>query len=358
MYEVPEGSIKIQKQPRYYAFTKAANTVVYFSLLYLSFRFFTHHLDVQVSTGCVLLSACWLIFTRIKLDHLLQTYCDFLSRLELTLPIVVGLGLSSVSLIAHTRPFYDCASAAEVVGWLYIYALYKHNQIKYKKQGYGPVPKDAAVDLPVAVMRAGDLLLTSGNIAKELHDSVGHAETVIKMPDGRTMLFSSYMDKGCRLHPVADLTVHDKKRHYIGLHLREQWNKEQSDRAAQLAQEMEATNKKWAAEENVRVAKRIDWMPLPTSLKDRLKKLFHASGYDWFGTFMGRVADNRWTCIGAAVALYHKMGVETNAYGTGLLGVGTTLFDPILPVRFLADDAFDLIKQSEVTESARSSIEA
>jgi hypothetical protein len=59
--------------------------------------------------------------------------------------------------------------------------------------------------------------------------------------------------------------------------------------------------------------------------------------------FMGRVAKDHWTCIGAALELYHRMGITTNQYGTGLFGFGTTIFDPILPVRFLADPAFDLI---------------
>ncbi|MBY0357535.1 MAG: hypothetical protein K2W82_05990 [Candidatus Obscuribacterales bacterium] len=45
------------------------------------------------------------------------------------------------------------------------------------------------------------------------------------------------------------------------------------------------------------------------------------------------------------------MGVKTNSYGTGLLGFGTTLFDPIMPVRFLSDPAFQLLlKRSETTE--------
>lgn len=58
---------------------------------------------------------------------------------------------------------------------------------------------------------------------------------------------------------------------------------------------------------------------------------------------MGRVAVDHWTCIGACLELYKRMGVRTNAYGTGLLGFGTTLFDPVMPVRFLSDPAFELI---------------
>lgn len=76
---------------------------------------------------------------------------------------------------------------------------------------------------------------------------------------------------------------------------------------------------------------------------------------NWFGTFMGRIANNRWTCIGAALELYKSIGVKTNFYGTGLLGFGTTLFDPILPVRFLADPALELITTSEQSPTGVSS---
>ncbi len=62
---------------------------------------------------------------------------------------------------------------------------------------------------------------------------------------------------------------------------------------------------------------------------------------------MGRTCENRWTCIGSALVLYHKLGVRTNPYGTGLLGFGTSILDPILPVRFLADPAFKLITIDE-----------
>jgi hypothetical protein len=52
-----------------------------------------------------------------------------------------------------------------------------------------------------------------------------------------------------------------------------------------------------------------------------------------------RLAQDRWTCIGACLDLYERLGVRTNPYGTGLLGFGTTLFDSIMSVRFLSDRA-------------------
>ena len=62
---------------------------------------------------------------------------------------------------------------------------------------------------------------------------------------------------------------------------------------------------------------------------------------------MGRLTQDRWTCIGACLELYRRLGVPTASYGTGLLGFGTTLFDPIMPVRFLSDPAFRLLSHPE-----------
>jgi hypothetical protein len=225
--------------------------------------------------------------------------------------------------------------------------IYRRNQSRFKKQGYGPVPLNTWVSPPADVLRAGDLLLTSGRIAKGLHESVGHAEMVLEMADGKKMLFSSYMEKGTKIHPIEEVTKEGQKGHYIGLHLKTPWNDEQKAQAAKIAQEMVEANAKWAAEENARIDKRVDFLPLPKTWKDTLKAKCQTSGYDWFGTFMGRTCDNRWTCIGSALVLYHKMGVRTNPYGTGLLGFGTSVFDPILPVRFLADPAFELITKDE-----------
>ena len=93
-------------------------------------------------------------------------------------------------------------------------------------------------------------------------------------------------------------------------------------------------------------------LPLPARLRERLLRALHTEGYDWLGLFMGRIADERWTCIGACLELYRRLGVATNPYGTGLLGVGTTLFDPIMPVRFLSDPAFRLLTDDSPPEHA------
>jgi hypothetical protein len=342
------SSVTIQTTPAYFGVIKATNTITYVWLLLLTWRFFTHALDWQLSSGCVIVSGAWLVLTRIKVDHLLQTYFDILSRIEIQLPAFVGVTLSVVALFSPVyHPGFHVLALGEIAGWIYMYVLYRRNQSQFKKQGYGPVPRNTMINPPTEILRAGDLLLTSGNIAKGLHESVAHAELVLEMPDGKKMLFSSYMEKGTKIHPIEGVTSHLNKGYYIGLHLKTPWNDEQKAKAAKIAEEMVAANVKWAAEENVRIFKRIDFLPLPASGKDFLKAKLKTSGYDWFGTFMGRTCDNRWTCIGSALVLYHKLGVKTNPYGTGLLGFGTSMLDPIIPARFLADPAFEVIKNDE-----------
>ena len=66
----------------------------------------------------------------------------------------------------------------------------------------------------------------------------------------------------------------------------------------------------------------------------------------WRAIAVGSRAINRWTCIGACLELYERMGIKTRHYGTGLLGLGTGLLDPIMPVRFLSDPAFKLLDET------------
>lgn len=347
-YSPPQASIDVQKSSGYFDLVKAINSVCYFSLIWLTYKFVSHQLDWQLSGGCVLVSGAWLILTRIKVDHLLQTYFDILSRLELQLPVVLGLIMSTLALFAKAlHPIVHVLALAEIAFWIYLFALYRRNKARFKKQGYGPVPLNTLVNPPAEILQAGDLLLTSGNVAKRLHESVGHAEVVVEDGAGNKMLLSSYMDKGCTLHALSDLTGPTYDGHYVGLHLQKPWSTDDKAKAFAIAQAMVASNRRWAEEENIRVLKRINFFHLPDWLSSKLKRFFHASGYDWFGTFMGRIAADRWTCIGAAVELFRRMNVPINRYGTGLLGVGTTLLDPIMPVRFLADPALKIITKNE-----------
>jgi hypothetical protein len=164
---------------------------------------------------------------------------------------------------------------------------------------------------------------------------------------------SSYMDRGAVMHPVAEFTSGVRRHgHYVVLRLREAPPEEQVRRAEEIAREMLAENALWRTQVNERRRRIIGRLPLPAGWRAALTRRFESSGYDWMGLFMGRLAPHRWTCIGACLELYRRLGIRTNAYGTGLLGFGTTLLDPIMPVRFLSDPAFRLVRLEDREESA------
>ncbi len=327
-----------------YRLVKSATTVIYFSLLALTWAFFDGGLDVRFGLGAVIISGAWLIVTRIQIGHLLETYYDILSRLEVDVPLVMGMFLSGAAIFAAMHESIKIIAALEFVGWTVVAIIYRHNRQKYEKQGHGPLPKGCWLSPPAEALVAGDLMLTSGRVATNLHEAVGHGEMAIEEPDGEMKSFSSYMKVGLVLNPLSAITHSSAESgYYIILRLRTPWTKEQKDKAAAIAHEMLLENAHWRDARNARRTKFIEGLPLPQSWKATLLVKTRASGYDWLGLFFGRLAKEHWTCIGACLELYRRLGIQTNQYGTGLLGLGSTIFDPIMPVRFLSDPALRML---------------
>ncbi|HEY9713600.1 MAG TPA: hypothetical protein V6C72_09015, partial [Chroococcales cyanobacterium] len=351
-YHPSNTAVRIQRNSSYFAIAKAASTLGYFLLCYLTWRLVSGQIDWELSTGCLVVSGAWLLFTRLRAEHLLQTYFDVLSRIEIQLPMLIGVAMSVLAIWVNDGGIYlHVVAALEIFGWIWIFKRYSDNRALFKNQGYGPVPLDTWVNPPAWVMQPGDLILTSGEIGKQLHESVSHGEVVIKMPNGELRLFSSYMGEGVIIRPLEKL-LEDRTIYYVGLHLARPLKGEQVARATEIAEEMLAANQRWKAKEERKRKRLIDSLPLPRKGKEMLSEKLAVTGYDWFGMFMGRIVQDRWTCIGAAVELYHRLGIKTKPYGTGLLGFGTTILDPIMPVRFFADPAFKLITVNEKQKCA------
>ena len=327
-----------------YRLIKTAETAAYLGLLWLTWRYLAGEEPWRVAVGALVLSAGWLALTFVRTRHLLKTYFDVLSRLQFLVPAVLGILLSLFALLeGHAAPV-RLVAAAELGGWLVLVLLYRRNRRRYVRQGHGPLPAGCWISPPAGTLRPGDLILTSGRVAAGLRESVGHGETVLRAPDGELESFSSYMDKGAVLHPVAEYASELRQHgHYVVLRLRSELTHEQVRRAEEIARDMIEENRRWCEEVNRRRRRIIERLPLPRRRKDALASVFLSSGYDWLGLFMGRLAPHRWTCIGACLELYRRLGVPTNDYGTGLLGFGTSILDPIMPVRFLSDPAFRVL---------------
>ena len=329
-----------------YRLRKPGYTIAYLGLIWLSWRFLDGELHWRLAIGAAVLSGAWLALTSVRMNGLFTSYFDILSRLEFLVPFGLAVGLSLFAVLDTHLLATRVVAAIELVAWGVMFVLYRRNRRHFIRQGHGPVPKGCWVSPPADQLQPGDLILTSGRVATGLRESVGHGEMVLRTRDGSMMSFTSLMDRGTLVHGVEGFTSAQRKAgHYIVLRLRESLTLEQVLRAEEIAREMIEENRSWAERANRRRRAIIARLPLPAAWTEGLTCALRASGYDWLGLFMGRLTEGRWTCIGACLELYRRLGVQTNAYGTGLLGFGTTLFDPIMPVRFLADPAFRLLSR-------------
>jgi hypothetical protein len=327
---------------------KTADVTFYVGLIWLTWRLLDDELHWSVAVGCIVLSGGWLALTFVRTRHLLKTYFDVLSRLEFLLPSALGIALAGFAFLEAQPAGVRAVAALELAGWALLLVLYRRNRRRYVRQGHGPLPAGCWISPPAERLQPGDLILTSGLVAASLRESVGHGEAVVRTRGGALQSFSSYMDQGAVLHPVAGYTAFVREHgHYVVLRLRSALTDEQALRAEEIARAMLLENQRWRDAVNERRRRILERLPLPRQWRAALLSATHSAGYDWIGLFMGRLAPHRWTCIGACLELYRRLGVPTNDYGTGLLGFGTSLLDPVMPVRFLSDPAFRVLTSDD-----------
>jgi hypothetical protein len=339
---------------RHYSLLKAGDTLAYLGLGWLTWRFLDDELHWKLAAGAVVLSGAWLALTVVRMSHLFKTYFDVLSRLEVVVPLGLGASLALFAAFDSRLLAIRVVALVELAAWGLLFVRYRSNRRKFVRQGHGPIPAGCWLSPPVDALEPGDLILTSGMVAAGLRESVGHGETVVPGEGGALLSFTSRMDQGALLHEAARFLdgLRRHRGHYIVLRLHGGLTPDQLQRVEQVAREMIAENRAWRDQANERRHRVIMRLPLPRRAREWLLHKFHASGYDWLGLFMGRLTSERWTCIGACLELYRRLGVKTNPYGTGLLGFGTTLFDPIMPVRFLSDPAFRLLSSEAAPDRA------
>lgn len=287
------------------------------------------------------ISGVWLVITGILLKRLLATYEDMSSRLQLLVPTTLGAILSLAVLVFGSLPLMLVA-LAEIAGWLYVILEFRKNRQNYTVYGHGPLPSDIWLNPPAEAFVEGDLILTDGRMAARTRNSVGHVEIVIRDKAGKLRVFSAYMEKGVVIHTLRSFVAMELKmrEHFIGLRLNVPFTEDQSARAIQIADRMLAANQAWKKEAVAKRTRRVNALPVPASLKKRLMGVFPPTGYDWQGQYTGKIHENRWTCMGVVLDLLEELGVKTRKYGTGLLGLGTGLLNPLMPIRLLRDPAF------------------
>ncbi len=328
---------------------KTSIALAQLALLFLSYKILSGQLDSTLAGTALAVGGFWLTLTAVRLRGLLVSYFDHLSRMQVVIPSICGVMLAALAAFSTSELLLQGIAAAELVAWLAVYIKYRRNRANFIKQGHGPLPKDAWVNPDWKALRPGDLILTGGAMAGRLHDTVGHAELVIRGEDGQLYTLSSFMKSGARVRRLEAVTskLEASGIHYIGLRLRKPLSEEQLEQALQLARHYCRLNTEWREKANARRQYLISWLPAPRAFKNWLFEKTRATGYDWAGLFIGTRAKNRWTCIGICIQCLKQLGVEVRDYGTGMLGLGTGLLDPIQPVRLLGDPAFRLISQED-----------
>ncbi len=318
-------------------------TFVYVWLVWLTMRWLRGGLGYSMAEGAALLSGAWLMLTLIVLPRLLRTYFDVLSRLQVLLPLLAGCLLSALSVVQASGLPLRLAGCFELLGWMVVFLLYQDNRKNYFQQGSGPLPIDCLVNPPVALIEPLDLVLMSGLIARRLKESVGHMEVVIRLEDGRLGTFTSRLNEGAVIRDLEERLAAELEGgdHYIVLKLAQRPAPELILQATKIARQLTAKNAAWRIQQQAARGKFINRMPLPERWRKWLSAKRKITGYDFKALYTGLRSGDRWTCVGACLEVYHRLGIETQQLNTGLFGTG--LFDPIGAVRLMQDPLFRLV---------------
>jgi len=330
-----------------FRFWKTAKAVANIFMIFATWRWYQHGFGLEFGLSCLALSFMWLALTFGQMNYLMRSLSTILSRVQLHVPLWFGLILSIVAAYTTTEPLVLVLSLLSLIGWISVYFRYRVNKKKFEKQGHGLLPKGIMINPPADMLPPGAILLMSGMIAETIQESVGHGEIVI--PDGdKKWSFSSYMKYGVVMNPLEEVMPRRAKHGITVARVPVvPWTEEQCRHSLLQARSMLRQNKEWVVRARARREHVLSLLPLPAVAKDLVRKVMPITGYDWFGLILGRSKMNRWTCIGSVQELLWRMGFTLDQYfGTGLLGAGTSILDPILPARF-----FDLRCYRDLTEA-------
>lgn len=338
----------------FYRIRKFLITSANLAVLWLGYKLVVGQLDWGLAVGSLLISAFWLGLTAFSLRSLFTTYYDWMSRWRVQLPLVFSVVLSLIAVVANDSLLLRGLAVVELLGWVGIYIAYRYNKGCFMDTGRGPLPAGTWINPPAEVIRPGDLILTSGAMAQRMDQAIGHGEVAVVGEDGKTMLLSSYMEKGVVFNEACRILRILVKRgeHYIVLRLRKPLTAEQNKRGFDIAKGMLSENIAWRQKIDAQRKAFVERLWLPASWRAWLAKKteFTTTGYDWLGLFIGFKARNRWTCVGACAEWYARNQVPMRHYGTGLLGIGTGILDPIQPQRFLDDPNLELLTERHKRE--------
>ncbi len=338
-----------------YRLLKIAHSFSYLGLIVLTWRFAHHHaFDGQFSTGCAIISGLWLAITLFELRTCLHTYYDSVSRLELVIPTIIGVTLSVIVFFTPGAWLLKLVAAALLGSWAFVFLQYQLHKKQYLRTGKQRwLPAATWLNPPAEAMQPGDLMLTYGRFAKAAGDPLGHGEKIIRGPQGKLWALSSYMQQGVVLQPIEQVAnARASAGMYVILRLVEPLSERKMSVGWEIANFMLEENDRWRKAQQAARDRFFSHLApfLPAALLTKLTTKFRVTGYDWSGLFIGAQSQAHWTCIACCEEWDERLSLPTIRQGTGLLGLGTGLFDPIMPVRFLNDKAYRLLVADDLAK--------
>lgn len=321
-----------------FRFWKSAKAIANVFMIFMTWRWYEHGLGMEFSLSCLVLSSMWLALSFAQMGHLMRSYATILSRLQMLVPMWLGFGLNVGAFFTTEDLLVKGAAAAGLAAWGYVYLRYLRDKKKFFAQGYGVLPQGIMVNPPAEMLPPGSILLMTG-IPEYIGEAVGHGEIVI--PDenagpSKKWSFSTYMKYGVVMNPLDEVLVRRARRGItVALAPVTPWTEEQCKMSLMVAKGMMLQNKEWVVRERAKQGRMFDMLHLPQWARSLGRKLLPITGYDWFGLVLGRTKMGRYTCVGSVQELLWRMGITLDRYfGTGVLGLGTTVLDPIMPARF------------------------
>lgn len=331
-----------------FRFWKSAKAAANLFMLWVTWRWYKHGFDMEFAVSCLALSAMWMGLTIVQMKHLMRSYATILSRLQMQAPLWLGLGLN-VAAIATTGDIgLRLLAVAGILVWGYLFKRYLKAKKDFFEQGHGVLPEGIMINPPAAMLPPGSILLMTG-IPEYIGEAVGHGEIVI--PDGdKKWAFSTYMKYGVVMNPLDEVLVRRARRGItVALAPVVPWTDEQCKMSLMVARGMLRQNKEWVVRQRAERERFFDRLHLPAFVRSGLDKvLLPITGYDWFGLVFGRTKMTRFTCVGSVQELLWRMGITLDQYfGTGLLGLGTTILDPVMPARFFNLKCYRMITEAD-----------
>jgi hypothetical protein len=315
------------------------------ALIVVIVQLFRRELNWDLAVGCLALGAIRLALTFSTIRATFANYFDWMYRIRFRMSFYTGIGLAAVACFAAAHQTVYFIAVLEFLAWCYLFYLWRQNRFDYTETPHGRIPANAWLTPPLEVLEDGTAIITNGTFAPNKEHPLGHAEVVYTETDGKKVLLSTWIKTGFIVNDAEVLIGKwiRGKHHFIALRLTKPLTDEQKAAAPKVSAEMKADNQGWVAKVKSSRERKINGLPMPKSWREKLIAKYTPTGYSWMGLIIGSRFSDHWTCFGSVMEFYARLGLKMRHYGTGILGLGTGLGDPLNPGRLLDDPNFEML---------------